>query len=295
MKYNIINACSDLGVHVNGSEKGPIILSNTVKNNKNINNIYTIEKEDFKKSLDKNDRAKNLNEVNKFNQKLYNKIQETVKNNIVPITLGGDHSIAIASALASISKYNDLGIIWIDSHGDYNNFKTTISGNIHGLPFAAITNFEDTDKLVKYHSGNFYKNINAVLVGARDVDELEKENLKLAGITIFTTNDIKKYGARYIMNKAIKIASNNTNGIHISYDIDVIDPKVAPGVSIPAINGITEQDAYNIMDIIIKNKNLVKSMDIVEYNPDLDINDKTLNIASKLLNDFLNKYKKLRK
>ncbi len=288
MKYDIINACSDLGVHVNGSDKGPIYLSKSIKKNDNIENIYTLEKEKCIKSLDKNDKQKNLNEVNIFNENLYNIVKNVIDDNKFPITLGGDHSIVIASALASINKNKNLGIIWIDSHGDYNNFKTTISGNIHGLPFAAITGYDDTDKLTKFHSGNFYNTKNAVLVGARDLDEKEIENLKDAGITIFTTDEIKKYGVQSIMKKAFTIASQNTCGIHISYDIDVIDPNTAPGVSIPAINGISDIDAYSIMNYIIENKNLVKSLDIVEYNPELDIDNKTLNIATTLLDNFLN-------
>lgn len=287
MKYDLINACSDLGVHVNGTENGPKCISNGYDSDENINNIINIEKDNINKSLDKNDKEKNLLWVNGFNERLYNTILDSISKNIFPITLGGDHSVVIASALASMYKHENLGIIWIDSHGDYNNFLTTISGNIHGLPFAAITNYSETQKLTYFHKGNFYDSKKSVLVGARDLDELEIENLKDAGITIFTTEDIKKYGVNYVMDNAFKIALNNTNGVHISYDLDVIDPTFAPGVSIPASKGINIEEAYEIMEEIIKNKKVIKSLDLVEYNPLKDTDNKTLDIAKDLLNKFV--------
>ena len=207
----------------------------------------------------------------------------------MPITLGGDHSLAIATALASIKKYNKMGIIWFDSHGDYNTFDTTISGNIHGLPLAVITNYEKR-YLAEFHSGSFYKPENTVIVGARDVDPLEVENLKEAGVTVFSTEDVRKEGADVITRKAFEIASKGTNGVHVSYDIDLIDPKIAPGVSIPAVDGINLEEAYMMVQTVIKKKDLVKSIDIVEYNPELDKDNKTKIIASTILNKFLNNF-----
>lgn len=283
---DIIGACSDLGVHVDGARLGPEILENNL-DKKNINNIINIKSNNIKKELDKNNLKKNLNEINLFNQKLYNNVLNSLDNNNFPLTLGGDHSIAIASALASIKKYNNLGIIWFDAHGDFNTFETTISGNIHGLPFAALCNYEKKD-LTSFHNGNFYNPKNAVLVGGRDIDKPgEINNLKNAGVTIFTTEDIKKFGAEYIYNKAFEIASNGTNGIHISYDLDVIDPNIAPGVSIPAINGINLEEAYGFVNYIIKNNKIIKSLDLVELNPLRDIDHKTEKIANKILNDLI--------
>ncbi len=280
LKYNIVNAESELGVHVNGADKGPFLISNF------FDNVINIPKIEYKKSYDKSDLAKNLKYVNQYNEILYKKI---VDNNNFIITLGGDHSVAIASALASMKKYDNLGIIWIDSHGDYNNFKTTITGNLHGLPFAAITNYKDTQLLTQFHKGNFFKPQNSVLVGARDIDELELVNLKDAGITIFSTKDIREKGIDYVMKEAFRIASTNTNGIHVSYDLDVIDPIIAKGVSIPAIDGINENEAYSIMNKLRENKNSIKSLDLVEYNPDFDIDSKTLEIAVNLLKIYIEK------
>lgn len=283
---DIIGACSDLGVHVDGAKLGPEILEKKL-NQKNINKIINIKANNIKKELDKNNLKKNLNEINIFNQKLYTEVLNSLNNNNFPLTLGGDHSIAIASALASIKKYNNLGIIWFDAHGDFHTFKSTISGNIHGLPFAAICNYEKKD-LADFHNGNFYNPKNAVLVGGRDIDKPgEINNLKNAGVTIFTTEDIRNLGIDYVYNKAFEIASNGTNGVHVSYDLDVIDPNIAPGVSIPAVDGINLEEAYSFADYMIKNKEKIKSIDLVELNPLRDIENKTEKIAKKILNDLI--------
>ncbi len=280
MKITIIEACSDLGVKVNGSDKGPLALTDC---NNLVENVITIKKDNIEKELDEGNKKRNIKYVNKFNKELYNTIEND--NNFV-ITIGGDHSIAIGSSLASKKKHNNIGLIWIDAHADFHNMNSTISGNIHGMPFATVTG-QNGSELSYFFNGDYYKPENVVLVGGRDIESPEYENLKKAKVKVFTTKDIKKYGVKQIMNKAYKIALNNTDGIHISYDLDVIDPKIAPGVSVKAIDGINEQEAYEIVDEIIKNKNYLKSFDLVEYNPDLDINDKTKKIAINILTKII--------
>jgi arginase len=285
---DIIAACSDLGLHVIGTQKGPEILINNINKN-NINEIKKINYDNkYIKDFDTNNLKKNLYELNIFNEKLYKEVNNSLNNNMLPITLGGDHSIAIASALASINKYHNMGIIWFDAHGDFNTFETTTSGNIHGLPFAAVTGYEKT-LLSDFHNGNYFNFKNAVLLGARDIDEPhELNNLKNAGITIITTDDIKKYGIDAMYEKAFSIASNGTNGIHISYDLDCIDCDIAPGVSIPVKNGINLDEAYGFVDYMIKNKEKIKSIDLVELNPTRDINKITEKIALNILNKLIN-------
>ena len=287
---DIIAACSDLGVHVNGTNQGPEILINNINKN-NINKIKKIKyNENYIKELDKNNLKKNLNELNNFNNRLFNEVRNSLNNNMLPITLGGDHSIAIASALASINKYNNMGIIWFDAHGDFHTFETTISGNIHGLPFAAITGYEK-NLLSEFHNGNYYNFKNAVLLGARDIDKPDElNNLKNAGITIITTEDIKKYGINKMAEKAFSIASSGTNGVHISYDLDCIDCDVAPGVSIPVKNGINLDDAYGFVDCMIKNKEKIKSIDLVEFNPLRDKEKITEKIATNILNKLIDNF-----
>lgn len=285
MKYDIINACSDLGVAIDGSDKGPIIINKFIDKD-NINKIITVNKDNIIKSYAKNDLRKNEKWVNKFNKKLFQITARCCKRKHFPITIGGDHSIAIGSALGSKKINQNIGIIWVDAHTDYNTFETTRTGNIHGLPLAAITGYK-CQELYNFFKGNNINPKNCVVVGARSIDPWEIGNLEDAGVSIYYMEDFKKHGIEKVMESAIKIAMKDTNGIHISYDLDVIDPIVAPGVSVPEENGINEQEAYEIMDIIIKHKDLIKSLDLVEYNPDKDIDNKTKDIAVNLLNMFI--------
>ena len=287
LKINIINACSDLGVNIDGADIGPLIISKNLDSNK-INNTVNVLKSNIKKSKDVNDLKKNLKEVNEVNRQVFNEVSNTIKGNLFPITIGGDHSIAIGSALASIKENRNLGIIWIDAHLDYNTFDTTITGNLHGLPLAAIDGL--CPDLTNFFDGNYYNPNNTVVVGYRAKEtnaEIEVNNVKNAGAHIFTDEDINKYGIEEVMKKAIEIASNGTNGIHISYDLDVIDPDIAPGVSIPAANGISLKEAYDFVNYIVNNKGKIKSIDLVEFNPLKDKANSTKKIAENILNKLI--------
>ena len=278
---NFISACSDLGVHVCGSEKGPTLLTN----NFDIEN-YIIEKENIKKSLDPEDLRKIEKSINNFTKKVFNTTLNILEDNKTPLLIGGDHSCVIGSALASQKYYDNIGIIWVDAHGDYNTFETTKSGNIHGLPLAAITGYK-CEELTNFITNNYINPKNCVVVGARSIDPWEIGNMIDAGVTIFTTEDVKNEGADKIMKKAIDIATNNANGVHVSLDLDVIDPNIAPGVSIPEDNGISDSDMYLIVDEMLKHKELVKSIDLVELNPSLDIDNKTKDLALNILNKII--------
>lgn len=283
---DIIDACTDLGVSVDGAALGPEILTEDLINKK-VDNIHIIHADENGKEKEKDNKKKNLKKLNEFNIELYNRVLKSIDEKKFPLTIGGDHSLVIASALASIKKNQNLGIIWIDAHGDYNTFKTTITGNIHGLPLAVIDGYEKM-YLADFHNGSFYNSKNTVIVGGRDIDPLEQENLKDAGVTVFTTEEIHKRGMKAVMEDAIKIACNNTNGMHISYDLDVIDPVICPGVSVPAKNGINLEEAYEAVDEIIKYKDKLKSLDLVEYNPLKDIDNKTKVIAKTILESLIN-------
>ncbi len=285
-RIDIINACTDLGVSVEGAALGPDELLKDFKNG-NVENIYRVYANEENKEYEKDNKKKNLIKLNEFNEKLYNVVLKCIDDGKTPFTIGGDHSLVIASALASIRRNKSLGIIWIDAHGDFNTFDTTITGNIHGVPLAAITGYEKRD-VTFFHNNNYYNYENTVIVGGIDIDPLEIENLKDAKVTVFTTEDIREKGMQYIMEEAIKIACKNTDGMHISYDIDVIDPKIAPGVSVPAKDGINLDEAYEAVNMIIKHKEKLKSIDLVEFNPVRDINNQTKKIASKILNELIN-------
>lgn len=287
MRTMIFGAGSDLGVHIDGASLGPTQLMNDIKPFYKGESMMFNQDNAIIKSRNFSDRRKNEYEIEKFNTELYKAIVEKSKEEYFPILIGGDHSVAIASALASVKTNIDVGIIWIDAHADYNTFDSTITGNIHGLPLAAITGYKNQE-LRYYHDGKVIQPSRAVIVGARSIDEAEKDNLRYAGITVFSTNDIREKGIEAVMEEAFKIASFKTKGVHISFDIDVIDPEVAPGVSVPEYDGLTEEEAMKINQYITKNMKNVLSYDLVEFNPLRDQDRKTEQIALNILTQIIN-------
>lgn len=276
-KTILIGACSDLGVDIDGTSLGP----KTILSNLNKPSVLIKPEKNIQKNHDRNNLKKNLDELNKFNENLYTLIKE--KDNFC-LTVGGDHSISIATALASLKKNPNLGLIWIDSHLDYNTFQTTITGNLHGLPLASLNGLNKDLSL--FHKEEYFNPKNTVVVGYRSFEENckdEIENIKTMGVTVFTTNDIKMYGVTEIMDKAFKIANNKTNGVHISFDLDVIDPIVAPGVSVPEVDGLNLEDIAKILKFLEGKRQIIKSFDLVEYNPLKDKNLQTLKIATDII------------
>lgn len=282
MRTMIFGAGTDLGVNMDGASLGPIQLMNDIKQFYKGEAMMFQQDKDIIKSRNLSDRRKNEYEIEKFNTNLYKNMVDKIKEEYFPIMIGGDHSASIASALA-VAKVNiDVGIIWIDAHTDYNTFETTVTGNIHGLPLAAINGYKNSE-LRYYHDGKIIQPSRTVIIGARSVDEAEKDNVRYSGVTVFSTKDIREKGIDAIMDEAFEIAGYKTKGIHISYDLDVIDPDVAPGVSVPEYDGINEDEAMKINNYIINHMNQVLSYDLVEFNPLRDVNRKTEQIALNLL------------
>jgi len=288
MKTVLIGAGSDLGVHIDGARFGPTQLMNDMKEIYKGEMISLMQDESIIKSRNLSDRRKNEYEIDKFNTKLYNTEIEQHQKKLFPITIGGDHSITIASSLAAAKNHEEIGMIWIDAHTDYNTFQTTVTGNIHGLACAAINGYK-CNELRKFHSGNTIDPRKTVIVGVRNIDEWEKDNIKYSGITVFTTNDLKEKGINTIMDEAFKIAGNRTKAIHISYDLDIIDPEIAPGVSIPEIDGLNENESMEILKEILNHIEIISSIDIVELNPLRDIDRKTEQIALNILATIIQK------
>lgn len=282
MRTMIFGAGTDLGVNIDGASLGPVQLMNDLKAFYKGESMMFEQDKDIIKSRNLSDRRKNEYEIEKFNTNLYKNMVDKIKEEYFPIMIGGDHSAAIASALASAKVNIDVGIIWIDAHTDYNTFETTVTGNIHGLPLAAINGYKNSE-LRYYHDGKVIQPSRTVIIGARSIDDAEKDNVKYSGVTVFTTQDIKEKGIEAIMDEAFKIAGYKTKGIHISYDLDIIDPDVAPGVSVPEFDGINEEEAMKINEYIINHMQSVLSYDLVEFNPLRDVDRKTEQIALNLL------------
>lgn len=292
MKIDIIEACTDMGLVMIGAKEGPQALIEELKEVKDkIHKISIVNAEDEKKETG-NGKLKNLGSVNRFNEKLYQEVLSSVTNDHLPITIGGDHSLAVATALASIKQHEKMGIIWVDAHTDFNTSQTTVTGNIHGLPLAVITHYLEQDEILsKFHTGNYYLPQNTVVVGARSVDfPGEVYNVEAANIYNLDKNHIKNRAIEQVMAEAFQYASDGTNGVHISLDLDVIDPKAAPGVSVPEKDGMSVQDFEKVVEMVVKNKEIIRSIDLVEYNPLRDLDKKTLMIAKQALIRLINAF-----
>lgn len=278
----IFGAGTDLGVHIDGANLGPVQLMNDLKAFYQGESVLLERDPEVIKSRNLSDRRKNEYEIEKFNSKLYKMMVEKMKEEYFPIMIGGDCSASIASSFASAKEHIDVGIIWIAANPAYHTFDTTVSGNIHDLSLAAINGYK-TNELKYYHDGKIIQTSKTVIVGARNIDDVEKDNIRYSGVTLFTTDDIKEKGVEAVMEEAYKIAGFKTKGIHICYDLDVIDPDVAPGVSTPEFDGLTEEEAMQINEYILKNMKEVLSYDLVEFNPLRDVERKTEQIALNLL------------
>lgn len=287
MKSIIIGAGSDLGVHIDGSSLGPVQLINDIKSFYNGETTTIMQEEDILKSRNLSDRRKNEYEVDEINTKIYNTILEKEKDNYFPIVIGGDSSITIPTALASSKVRENIGMILFSPYTNYNTFDTTVSGNINGMSLAAINGYKNNE-LRYYHDGNVIQPTKTVVVGARSIDDWEKDNVKYSGLNVFTSEDIKQKGLETVINEAFSIANERTKGVHISFDLGLLDPSIAPGVSIPEFDGMSEEEVMNINNLIIAHMKDITSYDLVEFNPLRDENRKTEQIALNILAQIIN-------
>ena len=230
-------------------------------------------------------------QVNATNKQLYEEVSETLENGRFPLVLGGDHSIA-AGSVSAVAKHfepqGEIGVIWIDAHGDWNDDESTISGNMHGMPFSAVCGW-GPDSMVDFgQKPHFVPTAHCVQVGGHDFDEAESARMKEAGMNVFTISAIDKRGMSEVMKEAIRIAGEGTVGIHLSFDVDAITPEYAPGTGTPVENGITAREAFLAVEMLAQSGKLI-SMDLVEVNPILDDKNKTGRMASELIQLALGK------
>lgn len=206
-----------------------------------------------------------------------------------PLVLGGDHSIALGSLFGASKKNPDIGLIWMDAHGDFNDFETSETGNIHGMSLAASCGRGDP-RLVTI--GGFSPKVReekTVIIGVRDLDPEEKLLLKQSKVTVFSMKDIDEMGIAQITKEALSIAGRGGSGIHLSFDMDIVDPAVASGVGTPVTGGLNYREAHLALELIAE-ANILTSMEIVEVNPILDIRaNATANLAVELIASALGK------
>ncbi len=230
-------------------------------------------------------KAKYLKEITATCTKHAELVLKTLEAGKVPIVLGGDHSVA-AGTVAGVAEFHrrqgqKVGLIWIDAHTDINTPETSPSGNVHGMPLAAIMGLGPAELANIFDFSPKVAPENCVLVGVRDIDAVEKENVRKAGIEVYTMRDIDERGMRAVMEEALRIAGRGTSGYHISLDMDWIDPEDAPGVGTPVRGGATYREAHLVMEAIADHGRMT-SFEIVEVNPVIDEHNRTADLAVEL-------------
>ncbi len=235
-----------------------------------------------RKEVQIEDNLRNLKEVAEGNAQLAHSVDEAVESGRFPLVFGGDHSIAIGT-LAGVSKhYENLGVIWYDAHGDLNTGDTSPSGNIHGMPLAVslgigherLTEIENYTPKIKPE--------NIVIIGARSLDDGEKELIQEKGIKVYTMHEIDRVGMTQVIKESVEYLKDRTDGVHLSLDLDGLDPHDAPGVGTPVMGGISYRESHLAMEMFAE-ANMITSAEFVEVNPILDEKNTTASVAVGLM------------
>jgi arginase len=234
----------------------------------------------------RDERKKYINDIARVCQKLYQMSLASLDAGAMPIVLGGDHSLAAGSVAASAdwakkTANQPIGLLWIDAHGDMNTPATSLSGNVHGMPLAALLGNEPAE-LSKI--GGFSPKAlpeHTVIIGVRNLDEREKVAVRDSHVHVFTMKDIDRQGIASIAEQAVNLAGNGTAGIHVSFDMDVCDPLIAPGVGTPVKGGLDYREAHMVMEIVA-DSGFLRALDLVEVNPTLDMQNTTAQLGTEL-------------
>ena len=300
MNIHILEMPLDFGASRHGSDMGPsaIRLAGIKEKLESLGHT-TVEHNSLVQATAQeyeqvgNPQAKYLGPITKACTKLAGEVEKIVENNEFPLVLGGDHSIAlgsIAGISAACKKYNKkLGVLYVDAHGDFNTAETTPSGNIHGECLSASAGYGLPELTNLYFEGQKVDPKNICFVGSRDLDPGEKLLMKQAGVTVFTMSDIDCQGFPAIVRQVLAFFKK-VDQIHVSFDMDVLDPMFAPGTGIPLPGGMTNREALLLMEEIAATEK-VSSAEIVEVNPILDVRNQTailaVSLAARLLGEKL--------
>jgi arginase len=290
-KIRIIGVPMDLGASRRGVDMGPSALRVAGLQSRlkqlghqveDIGNIFVKQAEEQHYG---EKRAKYLDEIAETCKGLAEIIRKTLEENMVPVVLGGDHSIAVGS-IAGISAHfqkasKRVGLIWLDAHGDMNTPDSSPSGNVHGMPLAAVIGYGAPELTDLAGQKPMIDPRNVSLVGIRDLDSKERRLIKDSGVHVFTMRDIDERGMRDVMAEALRFASDDTGGVAVSLDMDCVDPTDAPGVGTPVRGGVTYREAHLALEMIADSKSLV-SFELVEINPVIDEHNKTATLGVEL-------------
>ncbi len=278
----------DLGQSRRGVDMGPSALryAGAIERLQNLNyDIHDLGDIPINRPDQRDDvgnKLKNLEQVIEANETLASMVDSEIQKDRFPLIIGGDHSIAIGS-LAGISKhYENLGVIWYDAHGDLNTSDTSPSGNIHGMPLAVSLGLGHERLTNLYNYAPKIKPENVVIIGARSLDPGERELIREKGIRVYTMHEIDRMGMSAVMEEAISYLQERTDGVHLSLDLDGLDPTEAPGVGTPVLGGMTYRESHLAMEMLA-DAEVITSLEVVEVNPILDEKNKTATLAVGLM------------
>lgn len=290
VKINIIGAPTAFGQPKLGVSLGPDAvrfcdlsgrlkrLGHEVLDKGNVSGKYHIDYPSHK--VKNNEGLINFEQVKDFSENLADEVEQSLNDKHFPFIIGGDHSLSIGSISGVTKKYKNLGVLWIDAHGDINSSNTSPSGNIHGMPLGVLLGEGHEDLIDVHHKGSKLKHENVVLIGVRDLDDGEKAYIKKHSIKCYTMSDISRLGLDVVITGALKHLKN-CDGIHLSLDVDSLDPIEMPGTGTKVSGGIFLSEMFLGLNILSQTKLLV-SADLVEVNPLLDNENKTAEKAAML-------------
>ncbi|MGH9661160.1 MAG: arginase [Bryobacteraceae bacterium] len=294
----IIGAPLDLGQDRRGVDMGPSALRVAGLNRRlaalgyhvdDLGNVAVAQPESFDAGAEN---ARYAPQIAETCRRLGLLVEKAAAEGKVPLVVGGDHSVAIGT-IAGMARHcrkkkGAIGVIWIDAHADMNTPETSPGGNVHGMPLACSIGLGPKELAGLYGFAPKVKAANVALVGIRDVDALEKPHVRQSGVRAFTMRHIDERGLRAVMEEAIAIASRDTAGLHLSLDMDFLDPREAPGVGTPVRGGGTYREAHLAMEMICDSGKMV-SMEVVEVNPVIDEANRTANLAVELVMSAMGK------
>ncbi|MFA6508833.1 MAG: arginase [Treponemataceae bacterium] len=297
MRVRIIELPLDFGASRRGSDMGPsairlaglkeALLSLSHEPEEGLPGIF-VPPQEFVSEGDRD--AKFLKPIAEACSELAARVELSLNDKVFPLILGGDHSIAVGTLAGLGAAYRARGIrwgvLWVDAHGDFNTPHTTPSGNIHGMSLAVSCGLGR--KELTELNGAFPKvdSRNVVLVGTRDLDDGERETMRNAGVTVFSMTDVDRLGMAETMKRIVAFFKERVDALHISVDMDVMDPLVAPGVGIPLPGGFSYREVLLLSEEIAAS-GLLRSIEIVEVNPVLDVRNQTARMAVEIISRLL--------
>jgi len=297
-KIRIIGVPMDLGASRRGVDMGPSALrvaglqSRLKQLGRQVEDVGNIAVPQAEEQPYGEKKARYLEEISQTCKGLAEMVRKTLDEDMVPLVLGGDHSIAagtVAGAAAHFQKSGKrIGVVWLDAHGDMNTPESSPTGNVHGMPLASIMGYGPAELVDLAGFKPMVEARNVSLVGIRDLDSKERRFAKESGVHVFTMRDIDERGMREVMAEALRFGTDDTAGVAVSLDMDFVDPGDAPGVGTPVRGGVTYREAHLALEMIADSRAMV-SFELVEINPVIDLHNATALLGVELVLSGLGK------